>query len=129
MGAVSTHDELVPWLRGLLEHDLDGWRSLEVVFLPRAEHEDRYLHARAREHAARCEAELAVLDEHKSSGGMYPTCRTCADWSPGSYMGDEEEWEEPPDDMSARAHPCKTVRLLGYGYRFRPGYREAGWKP
>jgi len=24
--------------------------------------------------------------------------------------------------------PCRTVRLLGYGYRFRPGYREE-WAP
>jgi hypothetical protein len=74
---------------------------------------------------ADCAAKLAVLEEHKSSGGMYPTCRTCADWSPGTYMGDEEEWEEPPDDVRARAHPCKTVRLLGWGYRYRDGFNPS----
>lgn len=102
--------ELVPWLRALLGDDLEGWHSLEAVFLPRAGHEDRHLYARAREHAARCEAELAVLGEHAVTEWLV-CCRACA----GYY--------EPRADF-----PCQTVRLIGYGYRHRPGYREE-WKP
>jgi hypothetical protein len=74
-----------------------------------------------RDTIARCEFELAVLDEHaivrvgyKDSRGidrLSCECATCG------LCG-------PPD-----SYPCQTVRLLGCGYRFRPGYREAEWKP
>lgn len=130
---MSEPEGLVPWLRALLEYDLEGWRSRERAYLPRAEHEDKYLYARAREHAARCEAELAVLDEHYiltrddrneayeefsvvTIGGANKGfgCVTCHYYGQGGVKG---------------YGYCRTVRLVGYGYRFRPGYREAEWKP
>lgn len=61
---------------------------------------------------ARCEAELAILDEHRAADGACPgevCCITCGDYPQVEY-------------------PCRTVRLLAGGYRFRPGYREE-WKP
>jgi hypothetical protein len=74
-----------------------------------------------RDTIARCEAELAVLDEHaivrvgyKDSRGIDRLSCECATCGLGG----------PPD-----SYPCQTVRLLGCGYRFRPGYREAEWKP
>jgi Family of unknown function (DUF6221) len=73
-----------------------------------------------RDTIARCEFELALLDEHKvirmpcrdarGVPGHFCECATCG------FGG--------PD----RSYPCKTVRLLGYGYRFRPGYRKE-WRP
>jgi len=61
-----------------------------------------------RDTIARCEAELAILDDHGSDGERkYPECRCCG----------------------VGAFPCRTVRLIGRGYRHRPGYREAEWKP
>lgn len=70
---------------------------------------------------ARCEFELAVLDEHPPfEGGLIdemPTTGTVCRWC--SYgpmnLGDP--------------YPCRTVRRLGYAYRFKDGYREADWKP
>ena len=60
-----------------------------------------------RDTTARCEAELAILDDHGSDGKpKYPECRCCG----------------------VEHFPCRTVRLLGFGYRFRPGYRQE-WKP
>lgn len=60
---------------------------------------------------ARCEAELAILDEHwhAANGWGRPInrCRTCT---------------------KEVSYPCRTIRLIGSGYRFRPGYREE-WKP
>jgi hypothetical protein len=74
-----------------------------------------------RDTIARCEFELALLDEHavirmphqdaRGVPGHFCECATCG------FGG--------PD----RSYPCKTVRLLGYAYRFRDGYREAEWKP
>lgn len=69
---------------------------------------------------ARCEAELAILDEHaaewedyRDGDGIERTsleCSTC----------------EPPGTPDN--YPCRTVRLLASGYKHRPGYEEA-WKP
>ena len=65
-----------------------------------------------RDTIARCEAELAILDEHGGAPGIDPgevCCVRCGDYP-----------QEP--------HPCRTVRLLASGYRHRPGYQEA-WAP
>jgi hypothetical protein len=69
-----------------------------------------------RDTIARCEAELAILDEHEPrvgydqpEGDLTPICVRCAD-----------------DRMYGYAYPCRTVRLLLSGYRFCPGWRE-GW--
>jgi hypothetical protein len=73
-----------------------------------------------RDTMARCEFELALLDEHsfirvgyRDSAGIDRHSYECAACDPGG----------PPD-----SYPCRTVRLLGYGYRYRDGYREAEWK-
>ena len=64
---------------------------------------------------ADCEAKLAILDEHRSfdpaSDWLGGFCATCGEV-----------------DHRRVAWPCRTVRLLGSGYRHRPGYREE-WKP
>lgn len=55
---------------------------------------------------ARCEAELAILDEH-GPGKYGDACRCC---------------------YGTLAYPCQTVRLVGSGYRHRPGYLRE-WAP
>ena len=68
---------------------------------------------------ARCEAELAILDEHASdTTGKFgeqgpPRCTTCL----SDREGYEEQWEADP-------WPCRTVRLLAGGYKHREGYAE-----
>lgn len=69
---------------------------------------------------ARCESELAILDEHlfirigyRDGAGIERHSYECAVCEPG----------QQPDD-----YPCRTVRLIGRGYRHWEGYREA-WKP
>jgi Family of unknown function (DUF6221) len=58
-----------------------------------------------RDTISRCEAELAILDEH-SPGEIEPeACRRC---------------------KGSLAVPCRTVRLLGSGYKHRPGW-EIRW--
>ena len=73
-----------------------------------------------RDTIARCEAELAILDEHSSlrvpygdARGSAATSYECATCGFGGPSG---------------SYPCRTVRLVGYGYRFWGGYR-AEWKP
>ncbi len=64
---------------------------------------------------ARCEAELAVLDEHAARNG---------------YGLALVMHGKPGDDCvrickaCSAPYPCRTVRLAGWGYRHRPGYRE-----
>jgi hypothetical protein len=71
---------------------------------------------------ARCEAELAILDEHPwqpgwdGTGFGRPICSVCS-------------WTDRDGDAEGDPYPCKTVRLIGRGYRHWPGYREADWKP
>lgn len=85
-----------------------------------------------RDTITRCEAELAILDVHYilwrhdtseayeefsvvAVGGADKDhgCVTCHYYGQGGVKG---------------YGYCRTVRLLGYGYRFRDGYREE-WKP
>jgi hypothetical protein len=64
---------------------------------------------------ARCEAELAILDEHALADyGYGPYCRTCFD------VGDGMPHAVP--------YPCRTVGLLAGAYKHWPGYREEDWK-
>ena len=82
---------------------------------------------------ARCEAELAILDEHYILTGPVGTgkyeqfsiisppfppkdcgCVTCHYASRGGVNG---------------YGICRTVKYLASGYRHRPGYREEDWKP
>ena len=58
---------------------------------------------------ARCEAELAILDEHRAEAGCFPDelcCVTCGDFPQVLF-------------------PCRTVRLLAGGYKHRPGFPAA----
>jgi Family of unknown function (DUF6221) len=106
--------ELVAWLRRVITADLSDWRDREAHFLSVAEREGEYHYFEAREQVARCEAELAILDEHQPASVpqmAWRGCGTCKDPSGWPAM-----------------FPCRTVRLLASGYRNRPGYREA-WKP
>lgn len=70
---------------------------------------------------ARCEAELAILDEHG------PT-----DWTAyGDHMcrrchRPREEAREDEDQCEWLVYPCRTVRFLFGAYRFRSGY-DAAW--
>lgn len=79
-----------------------------------------------RDTIARCEAELGILDQHAhvpTRTGAYGTpfdfgCRTC------------DEMSDPDGNSDVRPDGwCETIRLLGYAYRFRDGYREAEWEP
>jgi hypothetical protein len=99
-------DDLITWLRALIEADLKYWRDREAHPLAAREYEGDYYYFEARERVAQLEADLAILDEHGDN-------HDCVDWKGASaspYLG------------------CRTVRLLGYGYKFRDRYREE-WKP
>jgi hypothetical protein len=73
-----------------------------------------------RDTIARCESELAVLDEHAPYACTWPggsRCTTCA------------SSEVYPNGVAVMAaFPCRTVRLLGRAYRHHAGYLEA-WSP
>lgn len=66
---------------------------------------------------ARCEAELAILDEHGPAADYpadYPAkCQRCIT----GRRGYPDEW--PDDD-----YPCRTAHLVASGYRHRPGYGD-----
>lgn len=79
-----------------------------------------------RDTIARCGTELGILDQHvhvPTRTGAYGTpftfgCQTC------------HEMSDPDGNSDVRADGwCETVRLLGYAYRFRDGYRGAEWEP
>ena len=87
-----------------------------------------------RNEAARCEAELAILDEHyilyrDDTNELYEEFSVC--YPPGipgmncgcvtcHYIGHGGVKEYGI---------CRTVKLLASAYRRRPGYREEDWKP
>lgn len=98
---------MLAWLQGILEYDLEAWRSREAAYLPKAGGEDKYLHARAREQAGRAEAELAVLNLYERH----------AEASPSSALTEDRTWTLYP-----------VVRLLASGYRHRPGFKPE-WLP
>jgi hypothetical protein len=135
---MSEQDELVPWLRRrirerlyLATHTVElgnaaEWTELSsgvlMTIAPDAPQDwtdgvwamgdsslTRLMEANdPRDTIARCETELAILDDHGSDGKpKYPECRCCG----------------------VEHFPCRTVRLVGYGYRFRDGYRKAEWEP
>ena len=75
---------------------------------------------------ARCEAELAILDEHASDGdGQWPQCVRCADTHPDRCecgVLDGQHWR------TAQDYPCRTVRLVASGYRHWEGF-DLSWLP
>ena len=95
---MSASDDPVAWLRQLLERCLEHHRQV-------AGSND------AGEQTARCEAELAILDEHHYMN--LGDCGRCRGYGPHSLF---------------MPYPCTTVRLLASGYKHRPGYREEDWK-
>lgn len=126
---MSAPGELALWLRPKIEADLKRWRDLEAAYLPGRPREGDVLWSVAREHAEQAEqaqARLAVLIVHEhvaSRTGHYGTpfdfgCQVCHETDDGQGCSDvmADGW-------------CETVLLLAYAYRFRPGYREAEWKP
>lgn len=118
-------DELVAWLRPKIERDLREWRDSEAHFKAVREREGDYHYFEARERVAQLKAELAVLDLHAPVAvGSWEECGECGPNNQGSTL-----IAVPGDGDDFFHFPCKTVRLLGYGYRFRPGYRKAEWKP
>lgn len=66
-----------------------------------------------RDTIARCEAELAIMDEHQA----------CWVWT-----GAPKYAASKPCGECGGGVPCRTVRHLGYGYRHWPGWQET-WKP
>jgi len=72
-----------------------------------------------RDTIARCEAELAILDEHDESDT--PEELRHGHWE---GHGSNERWirDEPNDCPVCREEsPCRTVRLIASGYKFWPG--------
>jgi len=106
---MTTDDELVPWLRAVIESDLGGARAREEACLASNVMRGRNeVLLEARELIARCEAGLAILDFHDLA----------------------ETWENAAGKPLKQAEVLRiVVRQLGHGYRFRDGYREAEWKP
>jgi hypothetical protein len=134
-----SEDELVPWLRQrirerryLAEHTIElgsnaVWAETSTGVLVTGEPTEadawhgtwamgdsslaRLMEANdPQDTIARCEAELAILDEHQSVAVplmAWRGCGTCKDPIAGPA-----------------AFPCRTVRLLATGYRHRDGYRE-----
>lgn len=96
-------DDLTTWLRGEIRGDLGSARHILDVRGARPDPR-REMH----DAIADCEAKLAILDEHEPSEIAPDACRCC---------------------KGSLAYPCRTVRLIGYGCRHRPGYREELWKP
>ena len=59
---------------------------------------------------ARCEAELAILDEHGGEHMCFENTHDGNTWN--WYIGD-----------------CRVMRHVASGYKHWPGYREEDWKP
>lgn len=91
---------------------------------------------------ARCEAELAILDEHARL--LHFPAETLAAWRTAGVPEDRiakasgvascarchtpvDDAREDEDQCLSVAYPCRTVRLLASGYRHKSGYEEA-WK-
>jgi hypothetical protein len=125
-------DDLTAWLRRIIGPEMASERERAAHFESVAEREGEYHWFEARENAARLEAELAILDEHyiltrddrdeayeefsiipRGGANQDRGCVTCHYEAMGGVRG---------------AGVCRTVKLLGTGYRHRPGYQEA-WKP
>lgn len=83
---------------------------------------------------ARCKTELALLDEHRlviadRGNGAHPVYRVVNE-NPDTAAVENAGRSCDVDCRACRVHyPCRTIRLIGRGYRHWPGYREAEWKP
>ena len=134
---VTAVPDLAAWLREVVAADREFWSKRAADLLPDVEREGEYWYFEARERAARCEAELAILDEHALT------------WPDGEPEYEQAEEKFVSDDGEVRFLPvrggqvppytcqicgydngrsCRTVRLLGSGYRNRAGY-DSSWAP
>lgn len=108
-----TEQPLAPAKVACLDDDEDNCLFVALRFgLPPERNEANAAHIAAndpRDTIARCEAELAILDEHGPDDTFGPgdvCCCACGDRPQVPF-------------------PCRTVRLLAGGYRHRPGYPAA----
>ena len=119
-GDDPTDDEI--WIDG----EDDGWR--EVICRGPRSHENM-LHIAAndpRDVIARCEAELGILDLYAATAALVQSLPVMPEGRP--YAGKISA----RDYMDARRELCvlePVVSFLAAGYRFHPGYAEAGWGP
>jgi len=86
----------------------DGWPWRETARCCLENEADHIARHDPQDVIARCDAELAILDEHEDIDGH---CETCGNYDP---TGLHEH---------SVAAPCRTVRLLAQGYRHRDGWR------
>ena len=144
-GQPVASDELVPWLRQRIRErrylaertielgsfaeweerssgvlvtgdgtDSDPWRGTWVTGDSSV---TRLMEANdPRDTIARCESELAILDEYEAARKV---------------MGDARD---SPEGIGAGVFACvktlnRAISLIGYGYRFWDGYDERAWKP
>lgn len=131
-------NDLVAWLRPQIE-ERKTRAEAALAFLARLKADDETAHGgwewwgdfghlvdpliNIRLEGARCKADLAILDEHYGVGAPRH-CRRCSDY-------DETRWDDRV--IAAVPSPCRTVRLLAWGYRrLDPkGYAAVaeGWQP
>ena len=115
----SSEEEPVAWLRNEIEQD----RVFAAACLARPMFGSD-LEAIA-ERVARCEAELAILDEHRGDPSEWGGRRPDGAWQRQGLVCMSCGHD---DGHSGVAWPCRTVRLLAGGYKHRPGYREEDWQ-
>ena len=96
-------DGLAAWLRAEITADRDDAARRLRLSRMTAAHRGRLM-----EKLGRAEAELAVLDLYETQAAReFCNC-----------MEEDRTWLL-----------ASVVRLIGRGYRRRPGYRESEWKP
>jgi hypothetical protein len=104
-------DALTAWLRAEIERDRDDAAHRLRLSRMTAAHRGRLMEKRDR-----ALAELAILDEYQAARVVMEAVRS----DPGGIG---------PGVFACVKALGRAVALLGYGYRYRPGYREAEWKP
>ena len=113
--------DVADWLRPKIEASIKYHRGYCSALLPGARREGNVLYLEHLELAARFEADLAILAAHRPVAvGGWVECGECG---PNHSV----ILESAPDDPGA-LWPCRTVRLLARGYRYRGGYRRE-WRP
>lgn len=123
MSGTEHVDELVTWLRGVLDEMAEDaphrhFRGCEVLgnFQYATMMTDSPMHEECdcsipQSVLARVEAERMILNDHEDHNGW---CQRCEAPTAGA-------WHE---GVQREAFPCPTIRALAYGHRFdAPGYR------
>lgn len=107
------------------ETDETGWKVCEVGQWDRAAFLAAHIAANdPRDVIARCEAELGILDLYAATAALVQSPPVMPEGHP--YAGKISA----RDYMDARRELCvlePVVSFLAAGYRFHPGYAEAGW--